>query len=562
MIKKFNQFIKEEASPRIPNSPDYWVNKKGKEGKNVMIYTHDDLDGIFSAIAIKKYLLSKGFKIVGYGIVNYQEGWNVIDIKTDVINVAVDFAEYHPDIDVYIDHHGDFLEGEDIKKQGAIKTKTGSAYEGIMDVLGLPVDSTVLDVIDMVDSAKYDEYGVKWMDLMEFEPADIVKKPNAKLLFAGAFNQLIKRGDFQTIIEVIHNATEPSIYQIFNLFKIFSPLNNQDKFGRPMDFVSSAKWRMSQVKSRTGGSAEFKDVIKSQSEFINKYTVPLKDENGNIINVVKLDGYVIIGEIAFVGSGTWANAIRARAIIQRDIQSGRLPEEAKKIKWILLQYGDTLQIASVGKIDEYDKDDLPKTKDGKPIDNLKKYCEDLLKKMDDNLNFKNQYTLAGGHTGIGTISNIGSKKYINNFSKFGFEGLKYLDIFKNYIISNLSKVPWKLDLCWENPLSPEKPNTEAVPLDARVMYINQIRTTDIKKNKNVVKPDDYEPKESMAEMKKKAADLRALEAELEEQKKRDGIERAKAKHNEYRFKKSEEQELKDDIEKEEIKESYKNRKRK
>jgi len=557
MIKKFNQFITEEASPRVPNSPDYWINKLGKEGKNVMIYTHDDLDGIFSAIAIKKYLISKGFKIVGYGIVNYQEGWNVIDIKTNVINVAVDFAEYHKDIDVYIDHHGDFLEGEDIKKQSAIKTKTGSAYEGIMDVLGLPVDSTVLDVIDMVDSAKYDEYGVKWMDLMEFEPADIIKKPNAKLLFAGAFNQLIKRGDFQTIIEVIHNATEPSIYQIFNLFKILSPLNNQDKFGRPVDFVSSAKWRMGQVKSRTGGKSEFKDVIKSQREFMNKYSIPLEDkETGEMINIVQLDGYVIIGELAFVGSGTWANAIRARAIIQRDIESGRLPKEAEKVKWILLQYGDTLQIASVGKVEQYDKDDLPKTKEGKPIDNLKIYCEDLLRKMDKNLNFNNQYTLAGGHVGIGTISNIGSRKYINKFSSYGFEGLKYLDIFKNYIISNLSKVPWKLDLCWENPLRPEAPDTEAVPVDARVMYLNQIRTVDIKKTKNVVTPIDYEPKESMAEMKKKSAILKAMEAELEEQKRKDGLERAKAKHQQHRFKKSEEQELEDKI-KEEIKESVK-----
>ncbi len=62
MIKKYNQFIEktfEEAAPRIPNSPEYWTKKLGKKGKDVMIYTHDDLDGIFSAIAIKKYLKIK-----------------------------------------------------------------------------------------------------------------------------------------------------------------------------------------------------------------------------------------------------------------------------------------------------------------------------------------------------------------------------------------------------------------------------------------------------------------------------------------------------------------------
>jgi hypothetical protein len=514
MIKKFNQYIKEEASPRIPNSDDYWVSKLKKDGKDVMIYTHDDLDGIFSAIAIKKYLISKGFNIIGYGVVNYQEGWKVIDIKKNIINIAVDFAEYHPDIDVYIDHHGDFLEGEDIKKQSAIKTKTGSAYEGIMDVLGLPVDSVILDVIDMVDSAKYDDYGVKWEDLIDFNVSDIIKKPNAKLLFAGAFNQLIKRGDFKTIIEVIHNSTEPSIYQIFNLFKILYPLNNINKFNQPMDFVSSSKWRMDQVKKRTGGISNKKEVINSLRDFIDKYVVKIIDTKTNKpMNIIKLDGYVVIGELVFVGTGTWANAIRARSIIQRDINSGKLPKEAKNIKWIMLQYGDTLQIVSMNKIEEYDDDDLPKTKEGKPINDLKKYCVNVLNKMKINLNFDNSNTIAGGHKGIGSISNIGVSKYIDNPSS-NFNGIKYIDIIKNYIIHNLSKVPWSLGLSWENPIEKDNDVFVETPIDARVMYINQIKQVDIKKSKNIYYPSDYEEKDSIQDMIKKEKKLKELQKQV------------------------------------------------
>ena len=514
MIKKFNQYIKEEASPRIPNSDDYWVSKLKKDGKDVMIYTHDDLDGIFSAIAIKKYLISKGFNIIGYGVVNYQEGWKVIDIKKNIINIAVDFAEYHPDIDVYIDHHGDFLEGEDIKKQSAIKTKTGSAYEGIMDVLGLPVDSVILDVIDMVDSAKYDDYGVKWEDLIDFNVSDIIKKPNAKLLFAGAFNQLIKRGDFKTIIEVIHNSTEPSIYQIFNLFKILYPLNNINKFNQPMDFVSSSKWRMDQVKKRTGGISNKKEVINSLRDFIDKYVVKIIDTKTNKpMNIIKLDGYVVIGELVFVGTGTWANAIRARSIIQRDINSGKLPKEAKNIKWIMLQYGDTLQIVSMNKIEEYDDDDLPKTKEGKPINDLKKYCVNVLNKMKINLNFDNSNTIAGGHKGIGSISNIGVSKYIDNPSS-NFNGIKYIDIIKNYIIHNLSKVPWSLGLSWENPIEKDNDVFVETPIDARVMYINQIKQVDIKKSKNIYYPSDYDEKDSIQDMIKKEKKLKELQKQV------------------------------------------------
>lgn len=535
MITKFNNFINEESSPRIPNKLSYWVDKMSKKGKDVMIYTHDDCDGIFSAIAIKKYLISKGFNIIGYGIVNYMDGWDVMKIKTDVINVAVDFADYNEDIDIYIDHHGDFKEGQDIKKSKAIKTKTGSAYEGIMDQLGLPVDSLVLSVIDMIDSAKYDEYGVKWVDLLNFNLEEIIKKPNSKLLFAGTFNQLIKRSDYQTLIEVIHNATEPSVYQLFNLFKIFYPENNTDRYGRQKDFLSDASWRLNQMKNRTGGNAEYKDVIKSQKQFIDNFSKKVIDpKTGDEYDVIKLDGYVIIGELAFVGSGTWANAIRARAIIQRDINSGRLPKEAEKIKWVLLQYGDTLQMANVGKVDQYPIDDLPKTKEGKPINNLKDYCVSLMKKFKDNLGYSNPYSNVGGHPGIGTISNIGSRKYIHPDSKFELSGLKYIDIFKNYIIANLSKIPWKLDLSWENPLSREQSSEEPVPVDARVMMINQIRLVDPKKSiKNITLPLDYEKKDTMEQMKNKAAELKRLEAELEEIRKREGMEKAAAKHKMY-----------------------------
>ena len=59
MIKTFKGFskINEEASPRLPKNVDYWL-KRGKSGKVVALYTHDDMDGIFSAIEVKKYFVS------------------------------------------------------------------------------------------------------------------------------------------------------------------------------------------------------------------------------------------------------------------------------------------------------------------------------------------------------------------------------------------------------------------------------------------------------------------------------------------------------------------------
>jgi hypothetical protein len=43
--------------------------------------------------------------------------------------------------------------------------KTGSAYEAICINLEVPQDSTT-EVIDMIDSAKYQDYGISWDRLL------------------------------------------------------------------------------------------------------------------------------------------------------------------------------------------------------------------------------------------------------------------------------------------------------------------------------------------------------------------------------------------------------------
>ena len=113
-INKYIDFTKvnEEASPRLPKDENYWL-KKGKDGKKVALYTHDDMDGIFSAIAVKQYLNDNGFEIVKYGILDYSNGWGKTEVDPKLINVVVDFANMPGDerdqyIDYYLDHHGVF----------------------------------------------------------------------------------------------------------------------------------------------------------------------------------------------------------------------------------------------------------------------------------------------------------------------------------------------------------------------------------------------------------------------------------------------------------------------
>ena len=405
------------------------------------------MDGIFSAIEVKKYLINAGFNIVKYGVLNYSEGWKYTTLNPKLINVVVDFANMPGDerdemIDFYLDHHGAFSE-EDIKKymkSPVQKKKTGSAYEAICQSLGVPQDSLTLSVIDMIDSAKYQQYGVSWQRLLDFNISDIKKSENKRLEFAAAFNQFLKRSDTKTIISVIHNCKDASIYSIFNTMKSLYPEHNVGRMGEPKQFMDDSSWRLGEMGRRVRGRSG-KKIYNSQDEFLSAF-----QRNG----LIQLDGYQIIGDLAFIPTGTWANALRARSIVEKEFNEGRITKEPK---FILLQYGGTLQVCSYKSMEEYGED-LPKLKSGDVVNDLGAYMTKLLKNFQEHLGYYNadtsigqdEITVSGGHGGIGSISNI-----FGECEKGSYAGQRFVDMFKNKIISDLSGVPFNLNIKWSEP---------------------------------------------------------------------------------------------------------------
>jgi hypothetical protein len=488
-IEKFNSFnlIKEEASPRLPKSEEYWL-RKGKEGKKVALYLHDDMDGMASAIEIKKYLLNSGFTIEKYGILNYSEGWKYTTLDPKLINIVVDFANMPGDerddmIDYYLDHHGVFTpeELEKYKSSPVQKMKTGSAYEAICINLGVPQDSLTLDVIDMIDSAKYQDYGISWDRLLDFNLSDIKKSKEKRLEFGAAFNQFIKRSDSKTIIAVVENCPDASIFSIYNVMKRVYPQHNVTMGGpmrgQPKDFLKDSEWRLGEMQKRTRGFNVKKSTFKTQGEFVQKF------KRGELIRV---DGYQKIGDLVFVPTGTWANALRARTIVERDVKAGNLDSEPK---FILLQYGGTLQVCSYKKMEEM-KDELPVLKNGKVVDDLGKYMTELLGNFQKHLGYysadttigQDEITVSGGHGGIGSISNVFGECKVEPYV-----GQRYVDMFKNKIISDLSGVPFNLNLKWSEPVefNPKEPE-----MDNKVIGIEDV--TKLDKQGNVIKNENFE----------------------------------------------------------------------
>lgn len=464
----------------LSTSEEYWVNKN-KIGKKVALYTHDDLDGLMCAIQMKKWLHDRGFEIVKYGIVNYMEGWKYTTLDPNLINIALDFANMPGDdrdqyIDYYLDHHGLFNEDDlnRYKNSPVKKLNTSSAYEALCIVLNIPQDELTLSVIDMVDGAKYQEYNIDWQRLLNFNLSDIKKSEKKRLEFAASFNQYLKRGDHKTLISVIANCKDVSIYGIFNAMKKIYPEHNIfPSNNRKKNFISDSEWRINTMKTKVREGDVNRITLNSQEELLNKFT---KD------GLVDIKGYTKIGNLVFIPNDTWANALRARAIVEKDFLDGKLDEEPN---FILLQYGDTLQVCSYKKMDEINN--LPTYKDGNKIDDLGKYMTNLLTNFKLHLGYddpstnigQDEITVSGGHGGIGSISNINGL-----CKKDKYSDLKFIDMIKNKIINDLSSIKFNMDIKWF-----EKPGyTKIEPkMDNKVILSKDV--TMLNKKGEIIKKD-------------------------------------------------------------------------
>jgi hypothetical protein len=81
------------------------LKKRYPEAK---IYFHQDLDGVTTALAMKKYLEDQGIKVVDCEIIQYGEKeWAIKkpDGSGDVMPVLVDFAHGKPMFKIHTDHH-------------------------------------------------------------------------------------------------------------------------------------------------------------------------------------------------------------------------------------------------------------------------------------------------------------------------------------------------------------------------------------------------------------------------------------------------------------------------
>ena len=189
------------------------------------IYFHQDLDGVTTAIAMKKYLEANGINVVGAHVIQYGDKEFAVkknDAEGDTMPVLVDFAHGKPMFKIHTDHHDKQVGAE--KETSKSFRQARSNVETISQIVS-PKElfpSTDILLISTVDSADFVRQGLTPEDVVNYLyriDKDKSLQKN-KMLLGLVINKLIlafknRRGFMEDLVM----KSEPSLLSILNNIK-------------------------------------------------------------------------------------------------------------------------------------------------------------------------------------------------------------------------------------------------------------------------------------------------------------------------------------------------------
>jgi hypothetical protein len=147
------------------------IKKLAKRYKKAKIYYHQDLDGVTTALGMKKYLQDNGIKVVDCEIIQYGDREFSIkktDASGEVMPVLVDFAHGKPMFVIHTDHHDRQAGAEETKSKyfGQSRSNVATISQKVSPVDIFPDED--IKLISMVDSADFVRNGITTQDVINY----------------------------------------------------------------------------------------------------------------------------------------------------------------------------------------------------------------------------------------------------------------------------------------------------------------------------------------------------------------------------------------------------------
>jgi hypothetical protein len=211
------------------------IKKLSQRYPKAEIYFHQDLDGVTTAIAMKKYLEDNGIDVIDSHIIQYGDkefAVKKLDATGDVMPVLVDFAHGKPMFVIHTDHHDRQAGAEDTKSTSFRSSR--SNVETISQVVSpkeLFPSSDIL-LISTVDSADYAKHDISPDEVVNyifrFDKDKSLQKN--KMLMGLVINKLLlafknKKGFLEGLVK----NSEPSLLSILTNIRQWMKQTNAAK---------------------------------------------------------------------------------------------------------------------------------------------------------------------------------------------------------------------------------------------------------------------------------------------------------------------------------------------
>ena len=201
------------------------IKKLAERYPKAKIYFHQDLDGVTTAIAMKKYLEANGINVVDSEIIQYGDkefSVKKMDAQGDTMPVLVDFAHGKPMFVIHTDHHDRQAGAEET---GAKSFRSSRSNVETISQIVSPKDifpETDLRLISTVDSADYAKYDITPEQVMNYIfrlDKDKSARENKFALGLVLNKLLLAFKNKPKFLENLVMNSEPSIYSILDQIK-------------------------------------------------------------------------------------------------------------------------------------------------------------------------------------------------------------------------------------------------------------------------------------------------------------------------------------------------------
>jgi len=173
MDKNFQEYLNSVSMQSI--NEDFFfesglrnINELAKKFSEAIIYFHEDLDGVTSAIGMKNYLERYGIKTIGVHTIQYgDKEYSIPKSNESVLHALVDFANGKYWMNIHTDHHDRQTGAQDTEATSFVKSPSNA--EHISSVISpqevFPPED--LKMISTIDSASFAKEG--------FTPDDVIR---------------------------------------------------------------------------------------------------------------------------------------------------------------------------------------------------------------------------------------------------------------------------------------------------------------------------------------------------------------------------------------------------